>query len=153
MARAKKGKKEKKTGPANTFGIRVKAIRESLKILQEEMAPGLGISATRLSEIENDKSKPCHDFFYNIVKNFNVNLYYLFFGEGEMFGEGREEMVTNVKKIKTGDKNIDEFLYFFFNSPMVYNYVLYHFRMLYGEKKAIIMNDIENLTEDEKKTG
>jgi len=148
-----KTKKAKKLESANTFGIRVKAIRESLKILQEEMAPGLGISATRLSEIENDKSKPCHDFFYNIVKNFNVNLYYLLFGEGEMFGGGRDEIVTDVKKMKTGDKNIDEFLYFFFNSPMVYNYILYHFRTLYGEKKAIIMNDIENFAESEKKTG
>ena len=117
------------------------------------MAPGLGISATRLSEIENDKSRPCHNFFYNIVKNFNVNLYYLLFGEGEMFGVGNMEILKDVKKIKTGDKNIDEFLYFFFNSPIVYNYIMYQFHMLYGEKQAVIMNDIKNLTGDEKKTS
>ena len=148
-----KAKKEKKPGPANTFGRRVNAIRESLKLKQEDMAPSLGLSATRLSEIENDKSRPCHDFFYNIVKNFNVNLYYLLFGEGEMFGVGNMEILKDVKKIKTGDKNIDEFLYFFFNSPIVYNYIMYQFHMLYGEKQSVIMNDIKNLTGDEKKTS
>jgi transcriptional regulator with XRE-family HTH domain len=139
-----KSKKAKNTVSANTFGRRVNAIRKTLKMRQEDMAPGLGISATRLSEIEQDKSKPCHDFFYNIVKNYNVNLYYLFFGEGEMFAGGNEKIETDIKKIKTGDKNIDEFLYYFFNSPMVYNYLMYHFRDLYSEKKAVIMNDIEN---------
>jgi hypothetical protein len=73
------------------------------------------------------------------------------FGEGEMFGVVNMEIVKDAKKIKTGDKDIDEFLYYFFNSPIVYNYIMYQFRTLYGEKKAVIMDDIENLTEDEKK--
>jgi hypothetical protein len=42
-------------------------------------------------------------------------------------------------------------LYFFFNSPIVYNYIMYQFHTLYGEKKTVIMNEIENLTGDEKK--
>jgi hypothetical protein len=63
------------------------------------------------------------------------------------------EIVKDTKKIKTGDKNIYEFLYFFFNSPIVYHYIMYQFRTLYGEKKTIIMNEIENAKEDEKKTS
>jgi transcriptional regulator with XRE-family HTH domain len=148
-----KSKKAKKPEPANTFGRRVKEIRRLLEMDQVDMAPGLGISATRLSEIENDKSKPCHDFFYNIAKNFHVNLYYLLFGEGEMFGGGNEEIVKDAKKIKTGDKNIDELLYYFFNSPIVYNYLMYHFRTLYSEKKTVILDDIENSSEEEKRTS
>ena len=148
-----KSKKAKKPIAANTFGRRIKAIRKVLKMDQVDMAPDLGISATRLSGIENDKSKPCHDFFYNIVKNFHVNLYYLLFGEGEMFGGGNEEIVKDVKKIKTGDKNIDELLYCFFHSPIVYNYLMYHFRRLYIEKKPVIMDDIVKAEEDEKNTS
>jgi hypothetical protein len=79
-----------------------------------------------------------------------VNPFYLLFGEGEMFYGSNEKIETDIKKIKTGDKNIDEFLYFFFNSPMVYNYLMYQFRTLYSEKKAVIMNDIKNSAEDEK---
>jgi transcriptional regulator with XRE-family HTH domain len=144
-----KSKKAKKTEPANTFGSRIRAIRKSLKMRQKDIAPVLGISTTHLSEIEKDKSKPCHDFFYNIVKNFHVNLYYLLFGEGEMFAGSNEKIETDVRKIKTGDKNIDEFLYYFFNSPMVYNYLMYQFRTLYNEKKTVIKDDIVKAEEDE----
>jgi transcriptional regulator with XRE-family HTH domain len=145
-------KKEKNPGPANTFGGRVKAIRKSLKMRQEDFVLGLKISTTHLSEIELDKSKPGHDFFYNIVKNYHVNLYYLLFGEGEMFGGVNEAIVTDGKKIKTGDKNIDLFLYYFFNSPMVHSYLMYHFRKIYGESNEAIKKDIENSVEDKKIT-
>jgi len=146
MARSKK---VKKTGPANTFGSRVRAIRKSLKMNQEDFAPGLKMSSQHLSDIELDKSKPCHAFFYNIVKNYQVNPYYLLFGDGEMFGGGNENIETDIKKIKTGDKNLDEFLYYFFKSPLVHNYLLYQFRTLYNEKKTVIMDDIVNAEEDE----
>jgi transcriptional regulator with XRE-family HTH domain len=147
-----KTKKEKKPLPTNTFGSRVRTIRKSLKMKQEDMAPGLGISSTRLSEIENDKSKPCHDFFYNIFKNFNVNLYYLLFGEGEIFASAREEIVTDVKKMKTGDKNIDEFLYYFFNSRMVHSYLMFHFRKLLNDDNQAIMKDLESSQKEGKST-
>ena len=147
-----KSKKTKKPEPANTFGSRVKAIRKSLKMRQEDFAPDLKISSQHLSDIELDKTKPCYDFFYNIVKSYNVNLYYLLFGEGEMFGGINEEIVTDGKKIKTGDKNIDLFLYYFFNSPMVHSYLMFQFRKIYGESNEAIKKDLENSAEDEKIT-
>jgi transcriptional regulator with XRE-family HTH domain len=147
MAKSTKGKKPEQ---ANTFGGRLRAIRKSLKMNQEDFAPDLKISSQHLSDIELDKSKPCHDFFYNIVKNHHVNLNYLLFGDGEMFGGGNEKVETDIKKIKTGDKNLDEFLYYFFNSPLVYNFLMYQFRTLYNEKKTVIMDDIANAEEDEK---
>jgi len=146
-----KSKKAKKIEPANTFGGRVRAIRKSLKMNQEDFAPELKISSQHLSDIELDKSKPCHDFFYNIVKNYQVNLYYLLFGEGEMFGGVNEDIAPDIKQIKTGDKNIDLFLYYFFNSPMVHSYLMFQFRKIYGESNEAIKKDIENLAEDEKK--
>jgi hypothetical protein len=41
-----KSKKAKKSGPANTFGGKLRAIGKSLKIRQEDFAPGLKISNT-----------------------------------------------------------------------------------------------------------
>ena len=152
MARTKK---KNDLAPPKTFGERVKAIRKSLKLRQEDMAGAVEISGTYFSEIENDKSKPGHDFFYNIIKNYHVNPYYLFFGQGEMFGEsvsGEGEVLTDGKKIKTGDKIIDEMLYYFFNSPMVHSYLIYHFRKLYNEDKESIMKDLER-PQEEKKSG
>ena len=149
MARSKK---EKKHVPANTFGTRIRAIRKILKMNQEDFAPGLKISSQHLSDIELDKNKPCYDFFYNIVKSYNVNLYYLLFGGGEMFGGGNEEIVKDAKKIKTGDKHIDEFLFYFFNSPMVHSYLMYHFRKIYSDDKPGIIKDLESAREEEKIT-
>jgi transcriptional regulator with XRE-family HTH domain len=145
-----KVKKEKKPVQDNTFGSRVRAIRKSLKLNQEDIAPQLKISSQHLSDIELDKSKPCHDFFYNIVKNYQVNPFYLLFGEGEMFC-GSKEKIEDIKKIKTGDKEVDLFLYYFFNSPMVYSYLMFQFRKIYGESNEVIKKDIENREEDEKK--
>jgi transcriptional regulator with XRE-family HTH domain len=149
MARSKK---IKNTEPANTFGSRVRAIRKSLKLNQEDIAPQLKISSQHLSDIELDKSKPCHDFFYNIVKNYQVNPFYLLFGEGEMFC-GSKEKIEDITKIKTGDKEVDLFLYYFFNSPMVHSYLMFQFRKIYGESNEAIKKDIENREEDEKKTS
>ncbi len=140
MARTKK---KTDLGPPKTFGERLKAIRNSLKLTQEKMAPVVGISATYFSEIEKDKAKPCHDFFFNIIKNYNVNPYYLFFGEEEMFGGMESEVVMDGKKIKTGDKNIDTFLYYFFNSEMVKTYTMFQFWKLYEEEKSNIMKNLE----------
>ena len=145
MARTKK---KTNLAPPKTFGERVKAIRTSLKLTQKEMGPVVGISTTYFSEIEKDKAKPCHDFFYNIIKNYHVNPYYLFFGEGEMFGGMESEVLPDGKKIKTGNKNIDEMLYYFFNSPMMHSYLMYHFRKLYNEDKPGIIKDIENSKEE-----
>jgi transcriptional regulator with XRE-family HTH domain len=147
-----KAKKEKKPLPTNTFGSRVRAIRKSLKMIQEKFVTGLEISTTHLSEIELDKSKPGLDFFSNIIKNYHVNPYYLFFGEGEMFAGAGEEIVTDVKKMKTGDKNIDEFLYYFFNSTMVHSYLMYHFRRLLNDEKPGIMKDMASSPGEEKST-
>jgi transcriptional regulator with XRE-family HTH domain len=146
MARSKK---VNKTEPANTFGSRVRAIRKSLKLKQEDFTPQLKISSQHLSDIELDKSKPCHDFFYNIVKNYQVNPFYLLFGEGEMF-VGNNEKIDDIKKIKTGNKDDDLFLYYFFNSPMVHSYLMFQFRKIYGESNEAIKKDIENREEDEK---
>ena len=143
-----KSKKAKKPGQANSFGSRVNAIRKTLKMSQKNFVKDLEISATHLSEIELDKSKPGHDFFYNIINIYHANPYYLLFGEGEMFGEGREKMVTDVKKMKTGDKIIDEFLYYFFNSPMAHSYLIYHFRKLLNDENQAIMKDLASSREE-----
>ncbi len=80
------------------FGKRIKQVLKHLKLTQKESAARLGISIASLSEIENDKYKPGHDFFYNMVKEFKVNLYYLYFGKGDMFigiKEGGKEVAAD----------------------------------------------------------
>jgi hypothetical protein len=53
---------------------------------------------------------------------------------------------------KTGDKNIDEFLYYFFNSTMVHSYLMYHSRKLLNDEKPVIMKDMASSPGEEKNT-
>ena len=53
-----------------TFGYRIRKIRQHLRLKQKEFARALGISSPSLSEIENDKYKPGHNFLSHIVKEF-----------------------------------------------------------------------------------
>jgi transcriptional regulator with XRE-family HTH domain len=71
----------------NVFAERLKLTRETLKLKQKEFAARLNISAASYSEIESGKYKPNYEFIYNLAKEFNVNLYYLLFGKGDMFLE------------------------------------------------------------------
>ena len=77
------------------FGKRVRTVRKHLRLKQQEMSEKLNISLPTLSDIENGISYPCYDFFYNMVEHFNVNIYYLLFGLGEMFGLPGKDVVKN----------------------------------------------------------
>jgi transcriptional regulator with XRE-family HTH domain len=142
-------KKENNLEPAKTFGERLRAIRKSLKLRQTDFVRGLELTSQHLSEIEKGKTKPCHDFFYNIVKIYNVNLYYLLFGDGEMFGVSGGAIEIAGKEIKTGEKKIDDFLYYFFHSHMAQNYLLYHFRKFIYENESNLKKDLERSKDEE----
>ena len=66
-----------------------------------------------------------------------------------MFGGRSEAIVTEGKKIKTGDKHIDEFLYYFFKSSLVQRYVMYQFRKFYIEEDSAIKKDLKSSSEEE----
>ncbi len=69
----------------------VKEIRSYFEMNQDEFSARLNISKTNLCEIETGKTKPGSDFFYKIHRAFDVNLNYLFTGQGDMFLESGEE--------------------------------------------------------------
>ncbi|NIM16449.1 MAG: helix-turn-helix domain-containing protein [Candidatus Aminicenantes bacterium] len=133
------------------FGSRLKAIRKRLKMLQADFCEKLNISVTNLSEIENNKTKPGYDFFYKIVKAFDVNLNYLVFGEGPMFrkiqGEEGKGKASGLDISRLGylvnNEAVEEFLYYFFNSRFVqYRFISELVRVLI-ENKKIINEEIE----------
>ena len=134
-----------------SFGKRLKAIRNRLNLRQKEFVQKLDISVTTLSDIETGKTYPCHDFFYNIVKEYNVNLHYLLFGEGEMFKTLETATSPELNIYGCEDEEILEFLDVFFKSRMVQFQVLGYFRKLYNEDEAAIKKDIERTTAEKKR--
>jgi transcriptional regulator with XRE-family HTH domain len=131
----------------DAFASRVKAIRKEVRLLQEEFCKKLNISSTQLSKIENGKNKPGHGFYVNIVREFDVNLEYLLLGEGPMFRTGKtkkEAASTGYDRIpgykSTGE--IDEFLYYFFNSDYFRYKVMAEAVRTRNEFEKIIKNEI-----------
>ena len=124
-----------------TFGYRLRQIRQHLNLKQKEFAAGLGISSPALSEIENGKYKPGHDFLYHIVKSYKVNLYYLLFGEGEMFLEPLS-IGGGFSRYSGSNPEMKRFIWYFERSPIVQHFILGQFRRYINDEREIIDNDV-----------
>lgn len=130
------------------FALRLRAIRQELQLRQVDFAERLNVSGPALSEIENDKYKPGYDFLYNAAKEFNVNLYYLLFGEGDMFRNPMEAMADRAGKFGVNIQEVRSFIDSFERSPFVQYSVLAHFRALMLRDREIIKQDIARADAD-----
>ena len=68
-----------------TIGQRIKDIRKAKKITQNELAIVLKIDQSNVSDYENDKYMPSFQTIDNMRVAYNVDLHWLFSGEGSMF--------------------------------------------------------------------
>jgi len=93
-----------------------------------------------------------------MVKELNVNLNYLLYGEGPMFRDIEAEggkgdslgFPFDLKRLgyKSGNEAVDEFLYYFFNSRYVHYHFLSEFVRLFTQDKDIIKNEIAGLKDN-----
>jgi transcriptional regulator with XRE-family HTH domain len=128
----------------STIAERIKAIRKALNMSQAEFAKELGMSTSSISEMEAANYKPTHDFFYNIGLKLNANLYYLFYGKGEMFTKGIG--FTDFLRIENLVVDREEFikmLKYCDQSPLVQYLMLGHFRRILRLDSEAIQQEIE----------
>ena len=84
----------------NSVGGRLRIFREAQGYTIVKFAKILEISHGSLSDIENNKTKPSSTPISNLVQYTDINIYWLFAGEGEMFRkEGLEGYLTTNRKI------------------------------------------------------
>lgn len=107
---------------------RIRAIRESLHLTQKELARRLNISGPTLSEFENGKHPLNFDFIYNIHLEFHVNLYYLLYGEGEMFQELGGPLSQRLERLCKQNKDVTRLLEYFEKSEIIRYYLLSQFK-------------------------
>ena len=124
------------------IAVRLTEIRQALKFKQKEFAERLNISAPSLSEIEGGKYKPNFDFMAKLVKEFKVNLYYLFFGEGEMFIDPAAFYINKVKDFTIDTEDMRKFFFYFHRSPVLRYLMLAQFRISLLKEKEDIENDL-----------
>lgn len=70
---------------ATTPGKRLKRIRHSLGLSQDELAEKLDYEKSTISNAECERTRLSNHLIVSLVKNFNVNVEYLLEGSGEMF--------------------------------------------------------------------
>lgn len=131
----------------HTIGGRVRTIRLHMKMKQADFAGQLKLSIPGLSEIENGKYKPGHDFFYHMADVFNVNLYYLLFGEGPMFIEKDGRPGSNGFHKGEFESEVKEFLYYFNRSDIVKHNTLGQFKVFLVQSADVIRKEIEQKEE------
>lgn len=67
------------------MNTKIKEIRKSLKLSQQDFASKIGLQQTSLSDIENGKIIVTERTIILVCSVFNVNEQWLRYGEGEMF--------------------------------------------------------------------
>ena len=84
----------------NTIGNRIKMLRKTKKMNQEELSEVLGISTRTMSMMENDESDPSAKQISKLSSFFNVSISYLMTGEEEekTISETEQEIIQLVRK-------------------------------------------------------
>ena len=85
-------------------GNRLKKIRNSLKLSQEEFGKQIGLTRAAIAAVEADNNKFSQDVLCKLILTFDVNINYLLVGKGNMFNapeveQGKDELALEVRKI------------------------------------------------------
>ena len=119
------------------LGNRIKQIRKTLRLRQVDFAKQLNMSGPSLSELETGKYKPGFDCLMALASTFKVNLYYVFFGEGEMFFEGVQPSASS-STLAVDNEPIRKFFWYFERSTIIRYHMLSVFQSkLFDDEKNI----------------
>lgn len=131
-------------------GIRLQEIRKVLGIKQKDFARQMNISNANLSEIEQGNAKPRFELLYNIIRLHNVNISYLFYGEGEMFQPDNAGNI-DFKRFPGLEEWLEDFLWYMENSVLVRAHIMLAFRQYLLENRQLVDNDIADSRPGRKK--
>jgi transcriptional regulator with XRE-family HTH domain len=102
---------------------RIREIRAALNLSQKELAARLQVSGSSLSDVENGKYPPNFELIRGLVDEFKVNIYYLLFGQGEMFIEPGKDQFRKLKVLANRNEGIRKFLFYFEHSA-IFRYII-----------------------------
>jgi transcriptional regulator with XRE-family HTH domain len=132
---------------ATELSVRLSKVREALNLSKAQFAREMDASPTAITELENGKYKPKLDFIIRMTDKFNVNLYYIAFGEEPMFTKSRkdgyevpdrlfEDSVINIA-------DIERFITDLSNSPYLLYLVYSYYQGAWAEHENTILKDME----------
>jgi transcriptional regulator with XRE-family HTH domain len=125
------------------IGSRIKEIRKSLNLKQVEFSKELNISNSTLSEIERGNINPSIDFVIRLSIKFNVNLYYVLLGDGDMF-IGTRAFLGSTQRFAVNTEDVERFLWYFERSKIIQLLTLGNFQTLLLKEKESIEKEVED---------
>lgn len=132
------------------IGLHLRMIRDEIHLTMEVISQETGISRSYLSDFERGVKLPTSKYLKYLFVRHNVNLNFVFSGEGNKFRPTAEETTPNFGKFQD---EVDKLLHFMADMP----HTLYAVLGFFTEYKMINKNLIEqHFAEKEKlakKTG
>lgn len=88
-----------------TISERIRNLRKSLKLSQEEFGARLGVTKASISRIESGINNVTEQMLLSICREFNVNKVWLVEGHGEMFENDDMEFARAVDRVMFGESD------------------------------------------------
>jgi len=130
---------------SNHAGMRLRAVRNHFNLKQQEFAAKLNMSGTSLSEIETGKYKPGIELLVSLYRKFNVNIFYLLLGEGDMFMDPIAASYLEAGDYAVNVQDVREFLQDFKKSPLLQYFILSQYKGKMLADKELILKEIEEI--------
>jgi transcriptional regulator with XRE-family HTH domain len=133
------------------YGKRLKEVRKILDISQKDFAAKLFVSASFLSEIESEKTKPGYNLLLKLATVFEVNPAWILMGKQPIFFKDKDASTITVDEFGDHTESIMELLWYFKNSPLVKLSVMAFASKFLLDNEEIINVDIERNKPKEEK--
>lgn len=131
-------------------GNRVSMVKDRFELKVIELAKQLGISHSFLSQIISGKRKPSYEFLFALSVKFNINLYWLFTGNGEMIDSGRmdNDIYSLFQELSTDPEVIA--LLFDLRIPAMKHFLLAQHQLISGSPEFKYQKEKLNLEKEAK---
>lgn len=126
------------------IGKRIREIRLSMRKTQKEFSKVLDITIGYLSEIETGRKTPGIDMVFSLLDRYNIDVNYLFYGEGGFYRKSDEEKAKLAGEIYSDDwDDIQKLHWCIKKIPLIRYSMLEKFILLMHEKKDVINAEIK----------
>ena len=84
---------------------RIKTLRKTLNLTQQEFADRIGVKRNTIAQYENGRNNPIDTVVFLICREFSVSEEWLRYGTGEMFMPVPDEFAAYVEDLLSDDDN------------------------------------------------
>jgi DNA-binding XRE family transcriptional regulator len=138
-------------------GLRLKEVRQSLLLSQDQLGEKVQLSKTTICDYEVGKTPPGFDFLFKLSGMFGINLEYIFSGEGPIFKDKSQLPNTTPGEKMFGDfdREVGDILDYMKKSHMVLLAVVTMATEYINKNKELIDSSInlEKAKKEEKKSA